>query len=139
MTCHELILRLEDCSLPAETFDHRAHVQAGFAYLQQSGYAGALAAMGDALRRFAAHHGKEDRYHETITAAFLALIHERMAEDLFKRGLAIELTGARQLEWEDFAARHAELFAPDLLTRYYGEETLRSELARHCFVLPGAS
>lgn len=139
MNCEELIRQLEDCSLPTASFDHRAHVQAGFAYLQRFGYAGALAAMANALRRFAAHHGKAGLYHETVTAAFLALIHERMADDLLARGGAIELAVARGLDWEDFAARHPDLFTPDLLGRYYAKETLRSELARHCFVLPKAS
>jgi hypothetical protein len=139
MNCEELIRQLEDCSLPAASFDHRAHVQAGFAYLQRCGFAGALTAMANALRRFAAHHGKAGLYHETVTAAFLALMHERMAVDLLARGGTVELAVAQRLDWEGFAARHPDLFAPDLLTRYYAKETLRSELARHGFVLPKAS
>ena len=132
MNCDQLIEALEQCRLPAAAFDHRAHVQTGFTYLQRHGFAGALAAMAGALRRFAAHHGKQGLYHETITAAFLALIHERIAEDL------VELGGdfTRKLDWDAFAARHPDLFAPDLLTRYYTKETLRSDLARRCFVLP---
>lgn len=137
MTCDDLIRQLEDCTLPA--FDHRAHVQAGFGYLQRHGYAGALTAMATALRRFAAHHGKHDLYHETVTAAFLALIHQRMAEDLDAEGQKIALAGAQALDWERFSAAHPDLFANDLLARYYGKETLRSEFARHCFVLPKAS
>ncbi|WP_119302405.1 hypothetical protein [Dongia deserti] len=139
MTCDELIERLEDLTLPPAALDHRAHVRAGFTYLQRLGFAGALSAMAQALRRFAAHHGKQGLYHETVTAAFLALIHQRMAEDLVEQGTVVELAGARVLVWEDFAARHPELFAPDLLLRYYPKETLRSELARDCFVLPKAS
>jgi hypothetical protein len=134
----ELIAALEECRLSAAEFDHRAHVQAGFGYLQRLGYAGALAAMAKGLRRFAAHHGKQGLYHETITAAFLALIHERMAEDLVEQRTVIDVAGARQLEWERFAARHPDLFAPDLLSGYYAKEMLRSELARNCFVLPKA-
>jgi hypothetical protein len=139
MTCDELIRQLEDCTLPLPAFDHRAHVQAGFTYLQRHGYAGALAAMATALRRFAAHHGKHGLYHETITTAFLALIHQRMAEDLNAQGREIALAGAQALDWERFAAAHPDLFARDLLARYYSRDTLRSDLARHCFVLPKAS
>jgi hypothetical protein len=139
MTCDDLIRQLEDCSLPPAAFGHRAHVQAGFAYLQRHGFAGALAAMGSALHRFAAHHGKHGLYHETVTAAFLALIHQRMAEDLAARGETIARAGAQALDWERFAAAHPDLFASDLLARYYSKETLRSDLARHCFVLPQAS
>ena len=138
MNCGQLIAALEDCTLPAAAFDHRAHVQAGFGYLQRHGYAGALSAMATALRRFAAHHGKHGLYHETVTAAFLALIHQRMAEDLAAEGRQITLAGAQALEWERFAAAHPDLFASDLLARYYPKDTLRSDLARHCFVLPKA-
>lgn len=139
MTCDELIGQLEDCTLPLPAFDHRAHLQAGFGYLQRHGFAGGLAAMAAALRRFAAHHGKHGLYHETVTAAFLALIHQRMAEDLAADGAEIALAGARSLDWERFAAAHPDLFASDLLARYYSKDTLRSDLARHCFVLPLAS
>jgi len=138
MTCDDLIRQLEDCTLPLPAFDHRAHVQAAFTYLQRHGYAGALAAMAIALRRFAAHHGKHGLYHETVTAAFLALIHQRMAEDLSDMGEAIALAGAQALDWKRFAAAHPDLFASDLLARYYSKDTLRSELARLCFVLPKA-
>ena len=132
MNCEELIAALEECRLPADAFDHRDHVQAGFGYLQSHGYAGALAEMARALRRFAAPHGKAGLYHETITAAFLALIHERMAEDL----VALGGDFTRKLDWESFAARHPDLFAGDLIGRYYSKDTLRSDLARRCFVLP---
>lgn len=132
MTCDELIAGLEDCTLPAAAFNHRAHVQAGFAYLQRHGYAGALGAMAQALRKFAAHHGKAGLYHETITVAFLALIHERMAEDLFSEGGS----DPHALDWESFAARHPDLFDGALLARYYSKDMLRTDLARRCFVLP---
>jgi hypothetical protein len=97
-----------------------------------------MGAMASALRRFAAHHGKHGLYHETVTAAFLALIHQRMAEELDAQGQAIALAGAQALDWEGFAAAHLDLFASDLLARYYSRDTLRSDLARHCFVLPYA-
>ena len=132
MTGDALIAALEACTIPPADFNHRAHVQAGFIYLQRHGYAGALGAMAAALRRFAAHHGKHGLYHETVTVAFLTLIHERMAADLDRGG------DVHDLVWEDFAPRHPDLFATDLLSRYYSRDTLRSELARRCFVLPKA-
>jgi hypothetical protein len=139
-TCDALIAALEDLSLPPADFTHRAHVQAGFAYLQRHGFAGALAAMATAIRRFAQHHGKAALYHETVTVAFLTLIHARMAEDLLAQSgddLAAELDPSR-LDWDSFAANHPDLFAGDLLARYYDKATLASPLARRCFVLPRA-
>ena len=132
MSGDELIAALEECRLAPADFDHRTHVQAGFAYLQRHGYAGALGAMSRALRRFAAHHGKDGLYHETVTVAFLALIHERMAEDLIAQGGRDPMA----LDWPGFAARHPDLFGRELLARYYNREILATDLAKRCFVLP---
>jgi hypothetical protein len=131
-TSAELIAALEACALTPAEFDHRAHVQAGFAYLQQHGYAGALTAMASALRAFARSIGKDGLYHETVTVAFLTLIHERMAEDL----IALGLSDPQLLAWEPFARRHPDLFTGNLLARYYSGEQLKSELAKRCFLLP---
>ena len=137
-SCAALIAALEDLSLPLAAFTRRAHVQAGFAYLQRHGYAGALGAMAQAIRRFAAHHGKSTLYHETITVAFLTLIHERMAEDLLAQtgGDATATLDPHRLEWNSFAANHPDLFGGDLLARYYDKATLATPLAKRCFVLP---
>jgi hypothetical protein len=35
--------------------------------------------------------------------------------------------------------RKRDLFASDILARCYAKDTLRSDLARHCFVLPKPS
>ncbi len=139
-SCAALITALEDLSLPLAAFTHRAHVQAGFAYLQRFGYAGALAAMAQAIRRFAAHHGKATLYHETITVAFLTLIHERMAEDLLAQsgGDTTATLDPLLLDWDSFAANHPDLFAGDLLARYYDKAILATPLAKRCFVLPRA-
>lgn len=139
-TCGELLAALEDLSLPRAAFTHRAHVQAGFAYLQRHGFAGALGAMAQAIRRFAAHHGKEALYHETITVAFLTLIHARMAEDLLAQTGGDVAAGLdpQRLDWTSFAANHPDLFAADLLARHYDKATLTSPLAKRCFVLPRA-
>jgi len=71
-------------------------------------------------------------YRLTIVVAFITLIHERMAQDLIARDLSDPLL----LDWSRFAALHPDLFARDLLARYYAGEELKTELARRCFVLP---
>ena len=78
------------------------------------------------LRRFAASLGKADRYHETITWAFLLLIRERMAR------------AGNGMDWAEFAAANDDLLSweQSVLKKYYREETLASDLARVTFVLP---
>jgi len=78
-----------------------------------------------ALNRFAAARGKASLYHETITWAFMFLIRERMAR-------------TRAANWQEFAQQNADLleWKGGVLSRYYREETLASDLARSVFVLP---
>ena len=66
-------------------------------------------------------------YHETITWAYVALIHERVE----RRPAA---------HWEEFCRLNPDLLSwrPSILDRYYRPETLASDLARRVFVLPDA-
>jgi hypothetical protein len=123
LTDDAFLAALEDGSLPAAAFDHAAHVRAGYLYLKRRGFIGGMAAFRDSLRRFAARHGAPQKYHETITVAYLALIHDR-----------IHAAPADEV-WPDFAARNADLFARDLLHRYYQPETLSAPRAREVFLL----
>src|SRR5580693_4051235 len=103
MTDPEFLQALESCSLPENQFGHAAHVRAAYLYLRQSDFVGALDRMRRAIRSYATHHGKPERYHETITVAYVALIQQHLCE----RGNA----GG----WLAFARDNVELFEPDLL------------------------
>jgi hypothetical protein len=118
----EFIAAMEDCTFPAASFDHREHVRLGWLYLREHPLLDALARFIVSLRRYAGSLGATAKYHETITYAFMFLIHERMARfpaDSF----------------DEFATANADLFCP-ILKRYYRSETLASELARNTFVMP---
>jgi hypothetical protein len=66
-------------TLPGPAFGHREHVRAAFLFLRMYDDFGAAAvAFRAALRRFVTALGAEDRYHETLTWAYLALVHEHM-------------------------------------------------------------
>jgi hypothetical protein len=124
MTDDELIAALEDTTLPELRFDHTAHLRTAYLLLTRDGFAGAIARMSAALRRYAASKGKANRYHETITVAHLALVQQHIA----MRGDA----GG----WPQFVRANPELFDRRLLQHYYRDETLRSDLARRTFVMP---
>ncbi len=124
MTDAAFLRALESCKLPESQFGHAAHVRAAYLYLQQSDFAGALDRIRRAIRNYATHLGKPDRYHETITVAYVALIQEHIVE----RG-----SGGG---WEAFASQNSELFEPDLLERFYPRALLHSEMARKVFLLP---
>jgi hypothetical protein len=123
VTDEKLLAALEDASLPDADFRHRDHLRAAYLYLRRDGFAEAVGTMSAALRRFAASRGKAERYHETVTIAFLALINERLA------------SSGDPGSFDAFVARHPEIAERDLLARYYRPETLASENARRSFVL----
>jgi hypothetical protein len=114
---------LEDTTLPDASFRHRDHLRAAYLYLRRDGFAGAVVSMSAALRRFAASRGKPDRYHETMTVAFLAVLNERLQAE------------GDPGSFEAYIARHPELADKALLQRYYRAETLASDRARRTFVL----
>ena len=126
MTDDQFMASFEDCSLPADIFDHRAHVRMAFLYLCRYSLLETIQRFSAALAKFAAAQGKVARYHETITWAFLFLICERMQR------------AGRTPSWEEFSADNADLLSweQNILRKYYREETLASDLARATFLLP---
>ena len=125
MTNQELIDRFEGGLVPEAEFHHADHVRLAFAYLCQFPPLEALDKFTGALKRYAAALGKANLYHETITHAYFFLIRERMAR-------------TARLDWDEFIAANPDLLAwkNGILTRYYEDATLRSELARAVFLFP---
>ncbi len=124
-----LVAEFELGRAPGE-FHHADHVRVAFAYVAEFPLLEAIGKFSAALQRFAALKGKPQLYHQTITWAYLLLIHERLA-----RGLS----GAGSLpNWEEFSAQNPDLLVwkGGILERYYSRELLDSEEARRVFVLP---
>jgi hypothetical protein len=124
MSDEDFLTALQQCRLPESEFTHVAHVRAAYLYLRAGGFAQALEKMRSSIRNYATHLGKPEKYHETITVAYLALIQEHIS----RRGDA----GG----WLNFQQQNPELFARGLLLQYYARGQLESDLARRTFVLP---
>jgi hypothetical protein len=125
MNNQELIRRFEGDAIPEASFHHADHVRLAFAYLREYPMLEALQKFSRALKRFAAARGKTKLYNETITCAYFFLIGERIAR-------------SESVGWEDFARENPDLLGwkNGILSRYYRDSTLKSELAREVFVLP---
>ena len=123
MTDVEFIRQLESCRLPEAEFDHAAHLRAGYLYLRHAKFPLALARMCSAIAAYSASLGKADRYHETITIGFMALIHERMC---------VQGDGGG---WQRFKDQNPELLRKDILLEYYPKAVLESAGARARLVL----
>ena len=124
MTDEDFLAALERCELPESEFRHTAHVRAAYLYLRKHEFHIALHRMQTSIRNYAAHLGKPDKYHETITVAFVLLIQQHLVQ----RGDA----GG----WSAFQQENPELLRKELLLQYYGRQQLESDLARRTFVLP---
>jgi len=117
----------ESARLPAAAFGHAEHVRAAFLYLtRHPDFGEAAVRFRSALRRFAAAKGVPDRYHETLTWAYLALINERAHGSSFASSAG-------------FLRSHPELLDAKggVFSRYYDLGAItRSARARQVFVLP---
>jgi hypothetical protein len=126
LTDDALVAAFETAKLGNGQFRHREHVRAAFVYLARyADFAEAAGRFRQSLRRFAVAHAAPERYHETVTWAYLALINERM----------------RAGPCEDSAEllrRYPELLdGRALLARHYDVDALLgSRKARQLFLLP---
>jgi hypothetical protein len=125
-TDEEIIAQFESGSLPPDAFHHSDHVRLGFAYLRQYPILEALEKFPAVLRQFAKQHGRPNLYHQTITWAYLFLIHERIAR------------ATHPQTWDEFAHANPDLmnWKSGILKKYYADETLQSDLAKRVFIFP---
>ena len=122
MTDQEFIDAFAAGRLPAEGFDHRAHLRAAYLLLRSRRFLDACIAMRDGLQALAGKIGKPDLYHETLTVSFMALVAERMPAEPMACG--------------DFIAQHPALCERRLLDRWYSAALLASSAARKTFTMP---
>jgi hypothetical protein len=126
MDDEELLARFEDTSLPLDCFHHEEHVRVAFLYLRRYTLLEVLGRFPAALKRYAAAHGKDGLYHETISWAYIFIIRERMVD-----------CDDGVLSWEGFRECNCDLFeGKTILARYYREGTIGSAMAREGFVMP---
>jgi hypothetical protein len=122
MTDDELINGFEAASLSG--FPHADHVRLTILYLARHGRDETERKLFEGLRRFAAAKGVPEKFHVTMTIAWLELVEDAMR---------------RHPETLDPAALVAvcpELLNRDALLRFYTRERLMSDDARHRWVSP---
>jgi hypothetical protein len=121
MTDLALVRGFEDATL--EHFPHADHVRVAWWYVHHEPLLTAIAKMRAGLQRFAAAKGRPERYHETMTIAFVLLVADRRRDGE---------------PWAAFAARNPDLlqWPCPALTRLYAPGVLESPRARDVFVAP---
>jgi hypothetical protein len=119
MTDAEFLRAFEDTTL--DPFHHRDHLRVTYLYLRQFGEAGTRQRLGPAILRYATAKGGAEKYHQTITLAWIRVV------------------GALAEHAQDFEAmliEHPHLLNKNLLDRYYSPAVLQSAEARAHWVEP---
>jgi hypothetical protein len=120
----EFLRAFENCDLPNNAFHHGDHVRAAWLYVRRFGASQAAEVLSRGILRFATHHGSPQKYHRTMTVAWVRLVaaaHRETPEiDLF----------------EDFLSAHPGLLELRALSTYYSASRLGSSAARSAWVEP---
>ena len=106
----------------SDRFGHREHVHLTWLAVRRFGVPGALRLVCDGIKRTARYAGAPQKYHETVSRAWVELIgyHAAAGED----------------DFATFADRNPALLSKRLLTRHYSAVTLASSQARTGWVEP---
>ena len=110
-------------------FPHADHVRLAWVHLSTWSWPESALRFDQGLKRLTIQLGVPDKYHATITWAFLLLIQERMHEM------------KQPCNWSEFAEAHPDLLngGINLLYQYYDPALLHSDRARQMFLLPARS
>jgi hypothetical protein len=114
----------EDLSFPADLFHHREHIRVAWLYLKSSDASRAAERMTAGIRQFANHHGATQKYHHTLTLAWMRLVAAALIET------------PEGYSFDQFIAEDPELSDKNLLARYYSNELLQTAAAREGWVEP---
>lgn len=124
--CAPITHAFRDQSLHPASFHHADHVRVAFDLLRHHDFIDAAAAYAKGIRTIAANAGVPQKFNLTITYAFISLIAERLAANPVDT-------------FDTFVLANPDLMNKDVLTRWYREDRLNSDMARTLFLLPDAA
>jgi hypothetical protein len=120
----DLLRAFEDLSFPADLFHHREHIRVAWLYLKSSDASRAAERMAEGIRRSANHQGATQKYHHTLTLAWMRLVAAALVET------------PEGFTFEQFMAAHPELCGKNVLAKYFSDELLQTVTAREAWVEP---
>ena len=120
----ELVEAFESCRLPGSQFHHADHIRLAWIYLGRMSEEEATRRIEQSIRRFAAHNGASQKYHHTMTLAWMKLVAAAREETFESSNFAT------------FAERHPELFNVEALNLYYSTARLAGSEAKAEWVEP---
>ena len=114
---------LAEVMATADRFGHREHVHLTWVAVRRLGVPAAVGLVSDGIRRTARYAGAPQKYHATVSRAWVELVGYHAAE----------YSGD---DFAAFAGHHSALLGKRLLTRFYHPATLASPRARTGWVEP---
>jgi hypothetical protein len=124
LTEQEFCEAFEALQIPKESFHHREHIRLAWIYSSHYGEDEAAARMAQGIRAFARHHGVEQKYHHTITLAWMRLVLQAVR------------TTPQTRHFASFVNANPHLLNPRLLGDYYSPELLKQDAARSSWIEP---
>jgi hypothetical protein len=104
-------------------FGHRQHVQLTWLAVQRYGTRDATSLVSEGIRRTATYLGAPQKYHATVSRAWVELVGFHVGEDPGQ-------------DFDAFVGHHTALLDKRLLTRFYRSSTLAAPAARTGWVEP---
>jgi hypothetical protein len=125
MLTDPLVLAFESASVNAASFRHREHLYVAWCYLRALPLEQALARYVHYLRRLTTALGVPDKFHASMTWAYVVLLHDAM-----ERSAAVT--------FDELLAKNPAILdhRAGALFEYYDRVQLEAEEARRRFVLP---
>jgi hypothetical protein len=114
---------LEEILVARGGFGHREHLELVWSYLGRYSIHAAGEAVAGAIRHVARRHGAPDKYHDTMTQAWVRLV-------------AFHRAGSQALTFDEFLAENPGLLDRSLLERHYTRDLLFSQSARATWIEP---
>jgi hypothetical protein len=112
----------------SERFGHREHVHLTWLAVRRCGVPAAIGLVSDGIRRTARYAGAPQKYHATVSRAWVELVGHHAAQ--------WEESECGEGEFAAFADRNPALLDKRLLTRFYRPVTLASPQAKDGWVEP---
>jgi len=119
-----LVEEFESCRLPTAQFHHADHIRLAWIFLGQMDQAQATRRIEQSIRRYADCNGIGQKYHQTITRAWMKLV------------AAARRATPHAVCFDEFAEQHPELLAVKNLNNYYTPERLACPEARSGWLEP---
>ena len=119
----QFLAAFEAGKIANQDFHHRDHLRLAWIQIRRLGLEQASDAVTGGIRRFAAHHGHANRYHETMTRFWVRVV-----------GMGINRHTT--LAFDDLLAAEPHLLDKNLPYRHWSRERMGSDEARRHWVEP---